>query len=188
MDGLDMRETLRHWHKGDIYVKVIPPSRGSIEVVVFLFDVPADPRTYCASRHLVRRARRGIDAGLLQYRSDEEPGRPRHRPGGVRRGACFCFRRGRYRTCGRTRVSTSPTRWRSDCWRGRCCTAASVTLPWSAPSHRRRRGAGSRRFGRKLVHLPLKRFSGQLVERLRRLHVLNGKQVRSDAAEFIRDS
>src|SRR5262249_42586973 len=46
MDGLDMRETLRHWHTGDLYVKVIPPSRGSVEVVVFLFDVPADPRTY----------------------------------------------------------------------------------------------------------------------------------------------
>src|SRR5206468_1992941 len=46
MDGLDMRETLRHWHTGDIYVKIIPPSRGSIEIVVFLFDVPADPRRY----------------------------------------------------------------------------------------------------------------------------------------------
>src|SRR5581483_7746397 len=46
MDGLDIRETLRHWHTGDLYVKVLPPTRGSIEVVVFLFDVPADPRRY----------------------------------------------------------------------------------------------------------------------------------------------
>ena len=46
MDGLDIRETLRNWHTGDLYVKVIPPSRGSIEVVVFLFDVPADPSVY----------------------------------------------------------------------------------------------------------------------------------------------
>src|SRR5207244_3728601 len=46
----------------------------------------------------------------------------------------------------------------------------------------------ARRFGRKFVHLPLKRFSGQLVERLRTFHVLNGKEVRSYAAEFIRDS
>ena len=45
-DGLDIRETLRNWHTGDIYVKVIPPSRGSIEVVVFLFDIPADPQVY----------------------------------------------------------------------------------------------------------------------------------------------
>ncbi|PIQ97565.1 MAG: hypothetical protein COV67_03405, partial [Nitrospinae bacterium CG11_big_fil_rev_8_21_14_0_20_56_8] len=27
-DGLDIRETLRHWYSGDLYVKVIPPSRG----------------------------------------------------------------------------------------------------------------------------------------------------------------
>jgi hypothetical protein len=43
------------------------------------------------------------------------------------------------------------------------------------------------RYGRKLVHLPLKRFSGQLIERLRCFHVLNGKEVRSYAADFIRD-
>jgi hypothetical protein len=46
----------------------------------------------------------------------------------------------------------------------------------------------ARRYGRKIVHMPLKRFSGQLVERLRQFHVLNGKVVRSYAADFIRDS
>ena len=46
MDGLDIRETLRNWHTGDLYVKVIPPSRGSVDAVVFLFDVPADPEVY----------------------------------------------------------------------------------------------------------------------------------------------
>src|SRR5204862_997809 len=45
-DGLDIRETLRNWHTGDLYVKLIPPDRGSIEAVVFLFDVPADPERY----------------------------------------------------------------------------------------------------------------------------------------------
>jgi hypothetical protein len=45
----------------------------------------------------------------------------------------------------------------------------------------------ARRFGRKIVHVPLKRFGGQLLERLRTFHVLNGKQVRSYAADYIRD-
>jgi hypothetical protein len=35
--------------------------------------------------------------------------------------------------------------------------------------------------------LPLKRFSGQTIERLRQFHILNGKEVRSYAADFIRD-
>jgi hypothetical protein len=41
-------------------------------------------------------------------------------------------------------------------------------------------------FGRKLVHVPLGQFSDETVQRLRMVHVLNGRQVRSYAAEFIR--
>ena len=55
-----------------------------------------------------------------------------------------------------------------------------------APKSVWRRAAS--RFGKRLIHLPLKRFSGQLVERLRVFHVLNGKHVRSYAADFIRDA
>ncbi|MDA1179102.1 MAG: hypothetical protein O2931_09945, partial [Planctomycetota bacterium] len=45
-DGIDIRDTLRNWHTGDIYVKVMPPSRGHLNAVVMLFDSPADPRDY----------------------------------------------------------------------------------------------------------------------------------------------
>jgi hypothetical protein len=46
MDGLDIRETLRNWHTGKLYVKISPPVRGSLDCVVMLFDSPADPRDY----------------------------------------------------------------------------------------------------------------------------------------------
>ncbi|MBM4075480.1 MAG: hypothetical protein FJ267_07535, partial [Planctomycetes bacterium] len=42
-DGLDIRETLRNWHTGDLYVKVLPPTRGSLDCVIMMFDCPADP-------------------------------------------------------------------------------------------------------------------------------------------------
>ena len=45
-DGLDIRDTLRNWHTGDLYVKVLPPSRGNLDAVVMLFDSPVDPRDY----------------------------------------------------------------------------------------------------------------------------------------------
>ncbi|MDH3771320.1 MAG: hypothetical protein OET79_10115, partial [Nitrospirota bacterium] len=45
----------------------------------------------------------------------------------------------------------------------------------------------ARRFGRKLVPMPLHRFSGQTVARLRQFHVLNGHEIRSYAARFIRE-
>jgi len=51
-------------------------------------------------------------------------------------------------------------------------------------------GAGwrrlARRFKKNWVHLPLGQFSDSTVQQLRIVHVLNGKQVRSYAAQFIR--
>jgi hypothetical protein len=187
MDGLDMRETLRHWHKGDIYVKLTPPSRGSIEVVVFLFDVPADPRTY--NYRVTWFAEHNEESTLAFFSTDPKknlvgPGIAQAEYG----GAFFIF----------------PPRHIPDVWQDerfdftdtleeRLLAGAlfhsrerhvALVSPKPPPASWRRL---ARRFGRKLVHLPLKRFSGQLLERLRRLHVLNGKHVRSYAAEFIRE-
>ncbi len=46
----------------------------------------------------------------------------------------------------------------------------------------------AQKHGKRLVHLPLARFSGRTIDRLRVVHVLNGKEVRSYAARFIRDN
>jgi len=43
-----------------------------------------------------------------------------------------------------------------------------------------------RQFRRQLVTISLNRFSGQTVDRLRRFHVLNGHEIRSYAARYIR--
>ncbi len=45
-DGIDIRDTLRHWYEKQIYVKVLPPTRGAMDACVMLFDSPADPRDY----------------------------------------------------------------------------------------------------------------------------------------------
>jgi len=45
----------------------------------------------------------------------------------------------------------------------------------------------ARRYRKQLVYLPLKRFSASTVDRLRRFHVLNSREVRSYAGRFIRD-
>jgi len=44
----------------------------------------------------------------------------------------------------------------------------------------------AKRYGKRLVHVPLNRFSQSTVQQLRLVHVLNGQQVRSYAAHFIR--
>ncbi|HEX2055909.1 MAG TPA: hypothetical protein VHF07_05415, partial [Nitrospiraceae bacterium] len=54
-DGIDIRESLRHWYRRhkpgqparlDIYVREIPPARGNVDTVIFLFDIPADAERY----------------------------------------------------------------------------------------------------------------------------------------------
>ncbi|MFM2095982.1 MAG: hypothetical protein RIS70_3106, partial [Planctomycetota bacterium] len=51
-------------------------------------------------------------------------------------------------------------------------------------------GAGwrrlAKRFKKTFVHLPLSHFSESTIQQLRRVHVLNGTEVRSYAANFIR--
>jgi hypothetical protein len=188
MDGLDIRETLRHWHTGDLYVKIIPPSRGSLEIVVFLFDVPADPKKYV--HRTTWFAEHAQESTLAFYSTNPlenliGPGIAQCEYG----GAFFLF----------------PPRHIADIWEDPALDFAdtleervlagaflhsrekhvAVVSPRPPPAGWRRL---ARRFGRKIVHLPLKRFSGPLIERLRMLHILNGKQVRSYAAEFIRGS
>jgi hypothetical protein len=187
MDGLDIRETLRNWHTGDLYVKVLPPTRGSVEVVVFLFDVPADPRRY--PHRTTWFAEHAEESTLAFFATD--PMKNMVGPGIAQAeygGAFFLF----------------PPRPIPDIWldprldfadtlEERLLAGAllhseerhvAVVSPRMPPASWRRL---AKRFDRKLLHLPLKRFGGQLVERLRCFHVLNGKEVRSYAAEFIRE-
>ena len=186
-DGLDLRETLRNWHTGDLYVKVIPPSRGSIEVVVFLFDVPADPRTY--PFRTTWYAEHAGESTLAYFATDPlknlvGPGIAQAEYG----GALFLFPPRPIPD-----VWTDPRLDFADTLEERLLAGAllhsqerhvALVSPRLPPASWRRL---ARRFGRKLIHLPLKRFSGQTVERMRQFHLLNGKQVRSYAAEFIRD-
>ena len=188
MDGLDIRETLRHWHTGDLYVKVIPPSRGSVEVVVFLFDVPADPRRYPFRSTWFAEHAGESTLGYFATNPMQNlvgPGVAQAEYG----GAMFLWPPRPI-----PNVWTDPRLDFTDTLEERLLAAAllhsqerhiAVVSPGPLLASWRKL---ARRFGRKFVHLPLKRFSGQLVERLRTFHVLEGKEVRSYAAEFIRDS
>lgn len=185
-DGLDIRETLRNWHTGDLYVKVLPPTRGSLDCVVMLFDSPADPRDY--PWRVTWHAEHHDESTLALFATDFQanmigPGIGQSQYG----GAMFLF----------------PPRSIRDIWSDRrldftdtleerllaaACLHANerhVALVSSLPP-----GIGwkrlARRFGKQLVHVPLSRFGQDLVQQMRIFHVLNGTQIRSYAAHFIR--
>ena len=185
-DGIDFRETMRHWHKREIYVKEIPPARGSIEVVVFLFETPADPDKY--SWQATWFAEHEEESTLSFFatpfsKSLIGPGIGQ----AIYGGAMFLF----------------PPRPIPDIWTDRRLAFGSLEerLLAGALLHSREPHVAlvspvrplarwrklARHFRKQLIPIPLSRFSGQTVDRLRRFHVLNGHEVRSYAAKFIQE-
>jgi hypothetical protein len=185
-DGLDIRETLRNWHTGDLFVKVLPPTRGTLDCVVMLFDSPADPRDYPwrVTWHAEHHDESTLSLFATDFRQNMVgPGIGQATYG----GAVFLF----------------PPRPIPDIWRNKrfnftdtleerllaagCFHAEErhVALLSTAPPGPVFRQI-AKRFGKKLVHVPLNRFSQEMIQQLRMFHVLNGTKIRSYAAHFIR--
>jgi len=185
-DGLDLRETLRNWHTGEIHVKVLPPSRGRLDSVIMLFDSPADPRDY--PYRLTWHAEHQDESTLAFFATDHRkemvgPGIGMASYG----GALFLF----------------PPRPVYDIWNDvqfdfvdtleeRLLVAAChyseekhIALLSETPP-----GAGwrrlAKRYQKKLIHVPLGRYSQETLQQLRMFHVLNGQEIRSFAAHYIR--
>lgn len=187
-DGLDIRETLRNWHTGELYVKVCPPTRGTLDCVLMFFDSPADPRDY--PWRITWMAEHHDESTLALFATDF--GREMVGPGiGVASygGAMFLFPPRPI-----PEVWSNPQFDFTDTMEERLLAAACVysecrhiaVLSDSPPGPGWRRLA--KKHGKKLIHVPLGRFSQETIQQLRIVHVLNGKQVRSYAAHFIRKS
>jgi hypothetical protein len=171
-DGLDLRETLRNWHTGELHVKVLPPSRGSLDCIVMLFDSPADPRDY--PMRVTWHAEHQDESSLAFFATDAGanligPGIAQATYG----GALFLF----------------PPRPLEDIWTDRRFDAATtleerllmagcfysrekhVVVLSAAPP-----GAGWRKLAaqlkRKLIHVPLSRFSQDTLSQLQVFHIL----------------
>jgi len=185
-DGLDIRETLRNWHTGDLFVKEFPPVRGRLDCVIMLFDSPADPRDY--PWRITWHAEHHDESTLALFATDFHenlvgPGIALATYG----GAMFLF----------------PPRPIPDIWQDRrfdfvdtleerllaaACYYSNekhiAILSHGPPGPAWRRLA--KRNGKKLIHVPLGKFGQEKIQQLKMFHVLNGQQVRSFAAHFIR--
>ena len=185
-DGVDIRDTLRHWYEGEIYVKVLPPNRGRLDAAVMLFDSPADPRDY--SWRTTWYAEHENESTLAFFASDFHqelvgPGIALATYG----GALFLFP-----PIAIPDVWSDPRLDFTETMEERLLAAAclhsqnrQIALVSPLPP-----GAGwrrlAKRFDKAWVHIPLSQFSDSTVQQLRIVHVLNGRQVRSYASHFIR--
>jgi hypothetical protein len=167
---------------------VFPPNRGSIDAVVMLFDSPADPRDYPyrVTWHHEHQEESTLAFFATDWRTNViGPGIAQSSYGG----------------CMLIYPPIEPHIF--DIWRDPAFDGADTMeerLLMAACAYSRERhvallspgppGAAWRRlakkYGKKLVYLPMSHFSASTVQQLRVVHVLNGQQVRSYAAEFIR--
>ncbi len=185
-DGIDIRETLRHWYDKEIYVKIMPPSIGTLDACVMLFDSPAEPQDY--TWRSTWYAEHSEESTIAFYATDFRkeiigPGLAASNYGGV----MFLF----------------PPRPIPDIWTDKrldftesmeerliaavCLHAQSrqvALVSWLPPGSGWRRLA--KRFRKTLVHVPMGGFNEAMIQQLRTFHVLNGQEVRSFAADFIR--
>ncbi len=185
-DGIDIRDTVRHWYDGEIYVKVFPPNKGKLDCSVMLFDSPADPREY--PWRTTWFAEHKHESTLAFYASDyaDQPMGP-----GIclanYGGALFLFppvaipdiwqdSRLDFTTTLEERLLAAA------CLHSQCPHIALVSP--SPPGSAWQQLA--KKYQKKWVHLPLSRFSDSTIQQLRMVHVLNGREVRSYAADFIR--
>lgn len=187
-DGIDIRDTIRHWYDGDIYVKVMPPNRGKLDCAVMLFDSPADPREY--PWRTTWFAEHKDESTLCFYATDfmDEPVGP---------GICLANYGGvmfLYPPIAIPDIWSDP---RLDfastleerllaaaCMYSECPHIALLSPAPPGPAWRRL----AKHYKKKFIHLPLGRFGDSTIQQLRMVHVLNGKEVRSFAADFIRRS
>ena len=185
-DGIDIRDTLRNWHTGEIFVKVLPPAHGHLNAVVMLFDSPADPRDY--PWRTTWFAEHQNESTLAFFATDYRANMVGPGIGlGQYGGALFLFP-----------PTPIPNIWEDPridftetleerMLAAACLHSESPHIALLAPAPP---GAGwrrlARRFRKKWVHVPMGQFGEERIQQLRQVHVLNGKHIRSFAAHFIR--
>jgi hypothetical protein len=184
-DGVDMRETLRNWHTGDIYVKEIPASRGTIEVVVFLFEPEPDPENYPWRQTWY--AEHSEESTLCFFATNYMDNMVGPGIGQSTYGGCMMM----YPPRPIPNVWDDPRLRLSETLEEKLLEGAFVhsrekhvtIVSPNLPTARWRQLA--KHYKKHIIHIPLKKFSNQTIEKVRRFHVLNGKEIRTFASKFI---
>jgi hypothetical protein len=185
-DGIDIRETLRNWHSGALYVKELPPARGDIDTVVIIFDDQHDERySHLATWY----AEHNEESTLTFYATD-----PFAEPIGP--GICRAYYGGlslvfpprslpNIFSSFQGVVSTLPTLSHRLTYGALLFSNERTVAYVAAKKPDALMRSHARALGKHLVWLPLSSFSTETLARLRRFHVLNGQEVRSWATRFI---
>ena len=193
-DGIDTRETIRHWHEKKIYVKVKGKPQGEVGSVVVIFDEDAKETDLSDDKYLEKFP--WTTSWLGEHAQESDMAFYSTRLGGnvIGPGICRC-------EYGGFMMSYPPRRLR-DIWSDpdyeECQTKAETLLMAAidyavkpliiyvaAKPPRSIIKSFAKRFGKKIVYLPLGGFSSVTMNKLRIFHVLDGQDKRAIADDYI---
>ncbi len=183
-DGIDIRETLRNWHTGGIYVKEIPPGREALDTVVIIFDGDHDEKY---PNRATWYAEHKQESTLTFYATDPfsnmiGPGIARSFYGGL----SLLFPPRPIPNAFELAQSTNLVKLSHQLVWGALMFSTEPAVAYvSAKRPDLKLRVMAQKFKKRLVWLPLSSFSNETIRKLRRFHVLNGKEVRSWATRFI---
>ena len=190
-DGIDIKETIRHWHENKLYVRTRGKPIGDVGSVVIIFDqdLPGedDPKEDHYPWHTTWIGEHAQESDMAFYAtplSDNVigPGISRCEYGGF--------------------MLSYPPRRLYDVWSdpdyGDCrsksevllmaaidyATEVAITYVASKPP-RSALKSYAQRFGKKIVYLPIGQLSPTTLNKLRVFHVLDGHSRRENAGDFI---
>lgn len=184
-DGLDVRETLRNWHEGRVYVRDEGPGGADVGSVVVVFDEDEDSERFPWEMTWWGEHDQESDLAFFATHPEDDLVGP-----GV--GRC---------EYGAFMMTWPPGRlsevWSDPYYQGAASRAERLVmaaLEYSVESHvayvaasppKARWRSLAEGFGRRLVYVPLGALATETQRRIRRFHVLSDQKLRAVAADYI---
>jgi len=184
LDGIDLRETIRNWHEGKIYVRQFQKVAGEVGSVIVIFDEDRDNRYYYMTTWLGEHQNESDMAFYSTFPFDNLVGP------GIGRGEYGGF------------LMSLPARRMFDVWQDPDYDFAEskperlllagldyslerfVVYVAAKPPRSVFRGIAAR-FGRTIIYIPIGQLSPVALKKVRVVHVLDGYDKRKAAKEYI---
>jgi hypothetical protein len=181
LDGIDIRETVRNWHQGKIYVRALQKMAGEVGAVAVIFDPDVEDRYPYLTTWLGEHQNESDMAFYATNPFDHMvgPGIGRAEYGGF--------------------LMTRPPRRMYDVWgdpdydfaEGKAERLLMAALDYSVQKYVAGKPPRSifrsiaAHLGRRILYVPIGQLSSPKLKKLRVVHVLDGYERRKEAKDFI---
>ena len=184
LDGIDLRETIRNWHEGKIYVRQFQKISGEVGSVIVIFDEDRDDRYHYMTTWLGEHQNESDMAFYSTFPFDNLVGP------GIGRGEYGGF------------LMSLPSRRMFDVWRdpdydfaeskperlllaGLDYSLERFVVYVAAKPPRSVFRSIAARFGRTIIYIPIGQLSPVALKKIRVVHVLDGYDKRQAAKEYV---